>query len=193
MEGADVEAILTKVKDQLKARGAESIGALGRAFKIMDDNGDRKLDKDEMYYGLTDYGVQISKAESNTLHANFDKNGDGKINFDEFLVGLRGEMNETRKAVCDKAYAKMDVNGDGSVTMEDVRKEYNVDSHPKFQSGEMTADQIFATFMGRMGDKDGDGAITKQEWYDYYNGISASVDTDEEFVLILTNAWKLDQ
>ena len=57
MEGADVEAILTKVKDQLKARGAESIGALGRAFKIMDDNGDRKLDKDEMYYGLTDYGV----------------------------------------------------------------------------------------------------------------------------------------
>ena len=53
-------------------------------------------------------------------------------------------MNEVRKAVCDKAYAKMDADGNGHVTMDDVRKEYNVDSHPKFISGEMTADQIFA-------------------------------------------------
>ena len=101
-------------------------------------------------------------------------------------------MNATRIEVVDKAYGKMDANGDGHVTMDDVRKEYNVDSHPKFISGEMTADQIFASFMGRMGDADGDGNISKQEWYDYYNGISASVDNDEEFVLIITNAWKLD-
>ena len=47
--------------------------------------------------------------------------------------------------------------------------------------------------MGRMGDSDGDGKISKQEWYDYYSGISSSVDTDEEFVLILTNAWKLEE
>ena len=177
----------------MKARGAESIGALGRAFKVMDDSGNRKLSKDELYYGLTDYGCQIDKAQSNALFTLFDKNGDGHLNFDEFLVGLRGEMNQTRKDVCDKAYAKMDSDGNGHVTMEDVRKTYNVDSHPKFQSGEMTADQIFGTFMGRMGDADGDGQITKPEWYDYYNGISASVDNDEEFVLILTNAWKLDE
>lgn len=190
---ADIAPILQSVKDQLQARGAESIGALGRAFKVMDDNGDRKLDKDELYYGLTDYGCNISKAESNTLFAAMDKNGDGKLNFDEFLVAIRGQMNETRMAVCDKAYNKMDTNGDGHVTMEDVRATYNVDSHPKYISGEMTADQIFATFMGRMGDSDADGHITKQEWYDYYNGISASVDNDEEFVLILTNAWKLEE
>ena len=56
MDSADIEPIITAVKDQLKARGAESIGALGRDFKVMDDNGDRKLAKDELYYGLTDYG-----------------------------------------------------------------------------------------------------------------------------------------
>lgn len=189
----EVEPILEKVKEQLKSRGAESIGALGRAFKVMDDNGDRKLSKDDMYYGLTDYGCDITQGECATLYTFWDKNGDGVINFDEFLIGLRGEMNEVRKAVCDKAYEKMDSTGDGQVSMEDVRKTYNVDSHPKFQSGEMTADQIFAQFMGRMGDGDGDGNISKQEWYDYYNGISASVDNDEEFVLILTNAWKLDE
>ena len=132
MEASDVSAILAKIKDQLKARGAESIGALGRAFKVMDDNGDRKLDSDEMFYGLTDYGCDLTKAECQQLFATFDKNGDGKVNFDEFLVGLRGEMNETRKAICDKAYEKMDTNGDGTVAMDDVRAVYNVDSHPKY-------------------------------------------------------------
>ena len=109
----EYQAILAKVKEQLASRGAESIGALGRAFKVMDDNGDRKLGKDEMYYGLTDYGCDVSQGEVATLFAGFDKNGDGKVNFDEFLVGLRGEMNEARKAIVDKAYEKMDSSGDG--------------------------------------------------------------------------------
>ena len=53
----------------------------------------------------------------------------------------------------------------------------------------MTADQIFAEFMGSFGDKDGDGVISKNEWYSYYKTISAGVDNDEEFVLIITQAW----
>ena len=56
----------------------------------MDDNGDRKLGKDELYYGLTDYGCTVSKDDSNKLFAAMDKNGDGKVNFDEFLVAIRG-------------------------------------------------------------------------------------------------------
>ncbi len=36
-----------------------------------------------------------------------------------------------------------------------------------------------------------DGRIEKKEWDEYYAGISASIDNDENFIFSLTNAWKL--
>ena len=43
--------------------------------------------------------------------------------------------------------------------------------------------------MGSPGDKDHDGVITKQEWYDYYAGIGSNFDSDAEFELSVRNAW----
>ena len=45
--------------------------------------------------------------------------------------------------------------------------------------------------MGALGDKNTDGVISEKEFFDYYAALSASVDSDEQFTQILTNAWKL--
>jgi hypothetical protein len=51
--------------------------------------GDRKLDREELKYGLRDYGVALSDRELDTVLGAFDKNKDGRIDFDEFLRGIR--------------------------------------------------------------------------------------------------------
>ena len=40
--------------------------------------------------------------------------------------------------------------------------------------------------------KQGDGQITLNEFFDYYSNVSASIDNDEYFQLMLTNAWNLN-
>lgn len=37
-----------------------------------------------------------------------------------------------------------------------------------------------------------DGRVTKDEWIEYYNNVSMSIDDDRYFELMMTNAWKLD-
>ena len=38
---------------------------MGRAFRIMDnDNGNRKIDAQEFFIGLNEFGVKVSKAEA---------------------------------------------------------------------------------------------------------------------------------
>ena len=88
--------VLEKVKASLNARGVRTIRGMGRSFKIMDDNGDRKIDKQEFYWGLKDLGAEISKREAGLLLDHLDLNKDGVVSYDEFLYGIRGAPNDTR-------------------------------------------------------------------------------------------------
>ena len=40
--------------------------------------------------------------------------------------------------------------------------------------------------------KKNDGRVSLNEFYDYYSNVSASIDDDEYFKLMITNAWNLD-
>jgi hypothetical protein len=37
-----------------------------------------------------------------------------------------------------------------------------------------------------------DHIVTREEFEEYYNNVSASVDTDDYFAVMMTNAWNLD-
>ena len=112
------------------------------------------------------------------LFNHLDSNHDGVLNFDEFLVGMRGDLSDFRKQFVDKAYAKMDATGDGKVNIDDLKALYSTASHPEVISGQKTADQVYGEFLGSFGDNNHDGNITKDEFYQYYGALSASVDND---------------
>ena len=77
-----------------------------------------------------------------------DEDCSGNLNFDEFLKGIRGELSEARQAVVDAAFAKFDAAGGGTISLDDLKANgYNVEQHPKFQSGEMTEEEIFNEFL----------------------------------------------
>lgn len=71
--------------------------AIGRAFRTIDSyDGNRKIDKEEFYCGLKDFGVNITKREAEALLDHLDTDDDGYVNYDEFLFGIRGKPNQRR-------------------------------------------------------------------------------------------------
>ena len=186
------QEVLQRLREQLAARGAKTIASIGRVFRNLDSyDGNRKIDADELFYGMQELGVQLTKAESQAVLSIMDTDGSGNINLDEFLVGIRGSLNETRQAMVDKAYNKFDSDGSGFVDSNDLRGVYSAAQHPKVISGEMTEDEVFMDFLAAFGDKNGDGRIDKAEWNEYYSAVSSNIDNDEYFCVMMTNAWKL--
>lgn len=179
------------MRASLNARGVKTIRGMGRAFRIMDDNGDRKVDKQEFYWGLKDLGATCTKREAMILLEALDTNQDGVVSYDEFLYGIRGMPNEKRMEVIHAAFCKFDKTGDGVITTADLRVAYNAEEHPKVQAGEKTPEEVFTEFLACFGDVNGDGQITKAEWCDYYASVSANIDDDDHFCLLMANAWKL--
>merc|ERR1711997_825848 len=118
-------AILERVRNQIKARGAKTIRGLGRTFRNFDSfDGNHKIDAEEFYSGLCEIQIRVTRAEANALMGLFDTDGDGHVNFDEFLVGIRGSLNAKRQAMVDKAFLKFDANGDGEIQRDEWNEYY---------------------------------------------------------------------
>lgn len=132
--------VIDKILVVLKARGIHGIRGLGVVFRRMDNSRDRKLDRHEFQWGLKENGHVLSPSEFERIFKYFDKNNDGKIDYDEFLRAIRGELNERRRSLVRLAFQKFDKTGDGVVGLEDLASVYDVSSHPKFRSAQLTKD-----------------------------------------------------
>ncbi len=82
------------------------------------------------------------------------------------------------------------MNKDGLVKLDDIAQIYDASQHPEVVSGKKTQQDIFMEFMSQWDTQDKDGIVTFDEFCDYYRCISASVDSDDYFEVMMKNAWK---
>lgn len=188
----ETRSAVERVRAKIAERGGlNGIRTLGRIMRTMDDSGDRKLDREELKWGLRDYGVNLSDRELDTVLNAFDRNKDGRIDFDEFLRGIRGNLSARRRAMIMLAYDQLDRDGSGLVTIDDVKLAYNADEHPDVKEGTKSPDEVLKEFMEQWETTEVDGKVTREEFADYYKDVSASIDTDDYFELMMRNAWHI--
>jgi hypothetical protein len=95
----------------------------------------------------------------------------------------------------------MDKDKSGELDINDIRQSYNAKQSPDVKSGKKTEDEVLAEFLDTFedhfcdckGHEDArDGHITMEEWLEYYNNVSMSVDDDAYFDLMMNSVWNLD-
>lgn len=186
------------MRDKIKQRGARGIIGLQRVFKIMDDDNSKSLDRNEFRKAIKDFKVEIPDDQIDIVFNAFDLNRDGTIDYDEFLRIIRGDLTPNRLALVKKAYNKLDKDGSGVVDIEDIRDVYNASKHPDVISGKKTNDQVLIEFLETFemhhnirNEGRPDGQITLDEFIEYYTNVSASLDNDEYFAIMMNNSWNL--
>jgi Ca2+-binding EF-hand superfamily protein len=110
-----------------------------------------------------------------------------------------GEMNAFRKAFVKKAFTKLDANGNGVIEVDDIKAFYNAKQHPDVKAGKKSEQEVLSEFLdtfemhhGMKNPDERDRRIKLNEFYEYYNNVSASIDNDQYFELMMTNAWNLN-
>jgi Ca2+-binding EF-hand superfamily protein len=186
------DRIVDTIRKKIVERGGvNGIKGFVRLINIMDNNGDKRLTREELMYGMRDYGINISKTELEQLFLLFDRDRNGFIDVSEFLIGIRGDLNDRRKQLVRMAFDILDSDGSGFVTIEELSAVYDVSWNPAVRSGKITQAEAMKEFMSQWDRLDGDGVVSFEEFLDYYKGVSSSIDGDDYFELMIRNAWRI--
>jgi len=188
-----------KVREVLakRAGGTSSMKSMALQFRIMDRDKNGNADRAEFELGFEKFtrafGINITKYEFDELFKLFDKDNSGSVSYDEFIRGVRGDMNDFRINLVKMAFAVLDDSNDGLITLEDVARKYDVSKNPLVKAGKATPNDVLKAFMmnwhlAEKGHKDG---VTVEDFIEYYEWVSPSIDRDDYFELMIRNAWHI--
>ena len=193
------QQLMEQFRTKLAARGARGLLGLAKQFKIADDDNSKDLDMQEFKKAVRDFRIGLDDKDSERLFRVFDRDRSGRIDYEEFLRGVRGEMNQFRIGFAKKAFNIMDKDRSGVLDLDDIKQAYNAKLHPDVKSGKKSEDDVLLEFLdtfeqhyGLSHEGSRDGKISMDEWIEYYNNVSMSIDDDKYFELMMNSAWNLD-
>lgn len=191
----DVVEDLITVRDAF-IRMAGGVGELGlksiaRRFRVMDDDGNRVITRPEFEKALKECQLNFTRDRVDAVFRAFDRNSDNFLQYEEVLDVMRGPMNEGRKEVVRKVFKALDYDQDGHISIAEIYAKFTAADHPEVKNGTFTADQLLRGFLTTWDATHKAGLVSFGEFMDYYQGISAFVDSDDMFEAILRSSWKL--
>jgi hypothetical protein len=94
---------------------------------------------------------------------------------------------ETEEAKVGNEYNQLS----GSLTVEDIQPFFNAGQDPRVKEGTKTEAEVLKEFIAGFEGKGGnfDGTVTLEEWIDYYEDISSSIDEDDLFGTMFESSW----
>ncbi|KAG1710213.1 hypothetical protein DVH05_017217 [Phytophthora capsici] len=179
------------LRDSLYEHGAKGIRGLGRKFRIIDDDGNRSLSLEEFSKAIREHALELTEKEVEELFNFIDTNNSGGVDFDEFLLAVRGELNERRTQLVLMAFKILDADGSGVVDLNDIKAKYSAKQHPDVLQGRKTEDEVLLEFLDTFDGGEKDGKVHPSEFVRYYANVSASIDDDDYFELMIRNAWHI--
>eukprot|EP00758_Cryptobia_borreli_P011007 Tbor_TRINITY_DN5621_c2_g1::TRINITY_DN5621_c2_g1_i1::g.8324::m.8324 len=187
---------LQRVKEKLLSRGTCSFVSMRKVFQLLEKSSDAKVSRLEFKEGMEMYGCPLTTLELDVVFKVYDADGSGGITLSEFLNEMRGHLPENRRDLVTKAFKYLDKEGSGVLAVSELVEIYsrNIHQHPEVLSGTKTEKHVLMEFVAvwdcRYGTEKNNGYITFRDFMDYYSEISASIDDDYYFEVLIQSAWQ---
>ena len=194
-----VEKVLNQIREILASRGIKEVCSIARYFRVVDENNTQTIDFKEFKKCCEQFQLNLTEDEIKMAFVSFDRDNTGEIDYDEFLRSIRGDMNDFRKNLVNQVFNTLDINGNGEISFDELQAKYSAKNHPEVLSGRKTENEVLKEFMDTFQDTynylcgtEADNIITLEEFMEYYENISMTIDSDEYFEILLNNAWNLN-
>ena len=196
------ENALKILKNCIKERGTRGIMGMRRSFMIYDIDNTRLLSFVNFYKYINSFLIPLSRNQSAALFHLYDNKNKGEICYDDLISELCDNFNEKRKNIVLRAFSKIDNGRKGVVNMNIIRENFLPNGHPDVMTGKKNKEEVLVEFLDNFdyhfnllnqGRNPDDEEVSVQEFVDFYRYISNSVESDEEFEMMISGVWGLNK
>ena len=196
----DDYSLIDIIRENLLKKGLRGLISMESSFRLADKDNSQSVNIDDFKKIALSYKFGLNDEEIFNVFELFDKENTGKINYDEFIRNVRGPMSEKRKKIVAKAFDYLDYQHKGQLLLNDINDYYNAKDHPFVLNGKKNEEEVlqefldtfFANHMYLNGDEGAEGIVDLEEFIDYYESVSCTIDDDDLFEEIIYNVWNID-
>ena len=181
------------------SRGPRSIMSLRRTFMLYDEDKTNQLTLAQFDKFINDYRLNIEEEDKKKIFKMFNKNNSESIDYNELIKGLIGTMNLFRSRIVEKAFEKLDKEKKGKISFDTIINSYDPYKHPQVLNGQRNAEEVLGRFIdifeyhfNLLNQDKTDEEVTKEEFMDFYNYISACFFDDYDFENVTSRVWGLN-
>lgn len=184
--------VLARLRAALLGRGCDVLADLAVGLRTLSEMSDGRMDAEILLTGLQGVGIGASLSDAAQLLSVVDLDDAGTVDVEEWLRDIRGSLPPKRCALVRAVFQTLDVDGNGAVDFEELQRRFVPSGHPDVVAGRKSSGEVMSEFLSRVGDADGDGRITAQEFERYYENVSVGVRSDQHFADVVRSAWGID-
>lgn len=190
------EMTARKTKRLLLLRSASAVNgirSLSRSLNIADDLGGTQVTEAAFRQALQENNVTLADHEVANLFTVLDRSGTHTIDPTEFIAAMYTDMSPLRRVWLRRVWDLFRKDPQtGAVAVEELQKLYVAEGHPAVLRGETSAAAVQSEFASTFNDETNpDGKVSRQEFLEYYAGVSAASNDDNTFVALLRGVWPL--
>lgn len=144
---------------------------------------------------LSSMKIDITMKEQNDFYSLIDLSDIGTISSNEFLRLIRGQLSDDRRMLIVNAFANIDKSKIGNCPVQMIKSQFNASGHPDVQLKRIDPKEVenlfyytFDTFCLYKGIVD---KIFLEDFVEYYEPISACIESDDTFNQLICGTWNL--
>lgn len=189
--------IVQEMRRMIVARGVDGFWDLRAFFMSGDPEFDGKVDRVDLKDGLVYWGITIDPRYLSRVIENADRYQNGIIDFSSFIATLRGPQSAARLSLISRTYdAILDrTSSKVNLPVDAVQPLFTGATHPLLRDGRLSSaakafDHMLSFFRVR-GSAQRPAFVTKKQFTEYYEDLSAATENDDDFADMLRGSWSV--
>ena len=192
------ESLNNKMKEIIHVDNGVVFYSFLKFLKINEEPTSQKVSFEDLSVTIQELHLNISSSELHEFFNNLDSEKTGRISIDNIINIIKGPLDEKRKSYISTIFSNIDTEKTGEISINTLKNIYNSKNHPDVLNGKKTEEEVYNQFCYTIDvyvriNKILSNSLNKEQFIDYYSGISPSLKNDEDFKNILSKVWNSDK